>query len=186
MTMNPRYLPNYEGWLRKDVWALGDAVCLLLNVEPLERKSFTYNNRKFKRDYPDALDTASKASGRTLEIEPAYYVGSTVPKVKPDVFIKWAEVKGYEIPEPFQSLLASDNDLISNDALGKLRKSPYWQSLEAKAIKVIEEFPEWERRQRTVKTTGNMTSWIKENTTKNTREIQILINVLSEIYSINK
>jgi len=45
MNTDPKYEPNYIDWLRKDISILEDAVYLLLNVEPLKRKSLTHKDQ---------------------------------------------------------------------------------------------------------------------------------------------
>ena len=110
MPINPRYLPNYEDWLRKDIWELEDAACLLLKVEPLKKERLILKSRKFKSSYLAILDTAEKAIDRTLEIESNIYNYFGYAEVKPNVFIKWANVKGFEIPPPLQYMLDATDE----------------------------------------------------------------------------
>jgi len=97
---NPRYSPNYENYKKKDIWKLQDAVCLLINVNPLEKERAFYNDKKIKGVYLDILDTAEKAEDRRMFVERDYYSAFRDAEVWPEKFIKWANSKGYEIPEP--------------------------------------------------------------------------------------
>ena len=62
MNTNPKYALHYKNWVRKDIWILEDAICLLLNVEPLKRQSLINKNQKFQSIYSDILDTAEIAA----------------------------------------------------------------------------------------------------------------------------
>jgi hypothetical protein len=96
-------------WLRKDLWAVNDAVCLLHNVDPSNRDDMIRRSRQFKEQYLDDMDTVEKAEGNSLQIFdlPTYIgaEGKVFAEVDPKIFIQWAGLKGFEIPEPFQHLL---------------------------------------------------------------------------------
>ena len=177
-------------WLRKDVWAVDDAVCLLRNIDPDDKDNLIRKSEQFEKQYIDDLDTVEKAEGMTLPIFDNHtYMGVedvVYAEVEPKIFIQWANSKGYDIPEPFKPLLEKATADIPSDSLTALRESNYWLALEKNAIRAIEEFPAWEKEQKKIQLTGNLTSWLKESVTDNTREQEIIKNVLSEVYEINK
>ena len=70
LNANISTMPDYENWLRKDTWDLQDAVCLLINIEPLKRKRLILKGQKFHTIYSDILDTAGRAIGKNLVVEP--------------------------------------------------------------------------------------------------------------------
>tara|TARA_B110000114_G_scaffold128745_1_gene134823 strand:+ start:211 stop:795 length:585 start_codon:yes stop_codon:yes gene_type:complete len=183
-------MPNATKWLRMDLWAVDEAVCLLLNFDPSKRDGLLPRNKKLEAQYLDALDTVNRAEDNTLPItDSPTYMGverKVYAEVDPASFIRWADSKGYEIPEPFKPLLKGSASDIPSDSLTALRGSSYWQTLEKNAIQAIETFPEWKKMQKKIQLTGNLKSWLEENITDNARELEIIKNVLSEIYKINK
>jgi hypothetical protein len=100
-------------WLRKDLWALDDAIFLLHNVDPDNSDKLIRNSKQFEKMYLDALDTAVKAEGITLPIfDTSTYMGTegkVYAEVEPKNFIQWADSKEYAIPEPFQQLLGNQD-----------------------------------------------------------------------------
>lgn len=179
-----------DKWLRKDVWAVNDAVCLLQNFDPSERDNLIRGNKEREAQYNDDLDTVEKAEGCSLQvIDLDTYMGTegkVYAEVEPTVFIQWAHSKGYDIPDLLKSLLKKAIDDVPSDSLTALRESNYWLTLEKNTTLAIEKFPDWRDKQRKIQLTGNLKDWLMENFTDNTRELEVIKNVLSEVYQINK
>jgi hypothetical protein len=184
------HMLNADKWLRKDAWAVNDAVCLLQNFDPSERDNLIRRSKEFEEQYNDALDTVEKAEGYSLQVldeDTCIGVeGKVYAEVDPTVFIQWAHSKGYDIPDLLKSLLKKAIDDTPSDSLTALRESNYWLTLEKNTILAIEKFPEWSNKQRKIQLTGNLNSWLMENFEGKTRELEIIKNVLSEVYEINK
>ena len=193
---NPNYAldeitPDFEHWLRMDVWGLDEAIYLLLNVDPRMR-AYTSKHAEFMVKFFEISDVARIAESRTLTFETPSIVcdhetGETrLGKVSPKEFIRWADSKKYQIPKPLQSLLTTDNDLISNDTFAVLRDSIYWQSLENKVMNAIDEYPKWSKDEK-VSLTGNLMDWLNsKEMTNTTREAETIKKVLTDIYKINR
>ena len=128
MNTNLKYSPNYENYKKKDIWILQDAVCLLINVNPLEKKRIFDRNKKIRDEYFDILDTAEKAEDRRMFVKKDYYSGFRDAEVWPEKFIKWANSKGYAIPEPLLFLLHEKVDVditsASNEVEVQLKHAP--------------------------------------------------------------
>ena len=184
------HAPDAARWLRKDLWAVNDAVCLLHDVDPSHRDNMIRRSKQFEARYLDDLDTVEKAEKFSLKTSdlPTYMGtdGKVYAEVEPKTFIQWANSKGYEIPEPFKPLLKEATSDIPSDSLTALRESNYWQTLEMNAIQAIESFPEWKKTQKKIQLTGNLKCWLEENITDNARELEIIKNVLSDVFKINK
>jgi hypothetical protein len=184
------HMLNADKWLRKDAWAVNDAVCLLQNFDPSERDNLIRRSKEFEEQYNDALDTVEKAEGYSLQVldeDTCIGVeGKVYAEVDPTVFIQWAHSKGYAIPDLLKSLLKKAIYDVPPDSLTTLRESNYWLTLEKNTTVAIEKFPEWRDKQKKIQLTGNLKDWLMENITDNTRELEIIKNVLSEIYKINR
>ena len=102
--------PDYQRWLQKPWWRLDDAVLLVLGIDP---ESQHHPRRRPKEGglrmkvstlpniFWDFLDTAMKSEGRDLnviEYSGEGALGATHAKVRPLVFVKWAQKLGYLIP----------------------------------------------------------------------------------------
>jgi hypothetical protein len=102
-------MPNHAQWLRRDLWRIDHAVCLLRNVEPEEAANLLSLMDGFKALYTGDIQTVLSAENISLDIEGPESHGEGLSiqysKVRPKVFIQWADSKGYEIPQPFQFLL---------------------------------------------------------------------------------
>ena len=105
-----------------------DAVCLLINVNPLEMKRIFDKDKKIGDVYLDILDTAEKAEDRRMFVEKDYYSAVRDAEVWPYIFIKWADSKGYAIPEPLLFLLHEkvevDITSASNEVEDQLKHAP--------------------------------------------------------------
>jgi len=107
-TEYPDFMPDYKRWLRKDLWSLDEAVCLLRKLDPDKRDHLFRLNKGFKEQFKDDLNTARRAAHRSLATIPGtvdYMNGDTDTTVEPDDFIRWADSQGYEIPEQLLHLL---------------------------------------------------------------------------------
>lgn len=62
------------------------------------------------------------------------------------------------------------------------KQSQYWKDLEARAEQVLLEYPAWRDTQRQVRKTGNLLIWLTETINVDSREVEILKKVLSDIY----
>ena len=71
-----------------------------------------------------------------------------------------------------------------NDGLELLTKSNSWSSLQRQAMKAVDLFPEWKRKNKPIHMSGNLTDWIQEVCGAKTRETEIIKAVLKDIYDI--
>ena len=61
-----------------------------------------------------------------------------------------------------------------------LSSSPYWQKLEALAVRAINEFTDWAEGQKKIQKSGNLDSWLTSTIGANTREAELIKKILSE------
>jgi len=97
----------------------------------------------------------------------------------PVALIHWVQLPIDGLNWPKQQKAAEVDSEIE-----QIRSTEYWQSLEAKALEAVKEFPEWSKKQRKIQLTGNLQDWLKR-ITGNTREAEIIKNLLTELFDIN-
>ncbi len=112
-------MPNHAQWLRRDLWRIDHAVCLLRNVEPEEAANLFSLMDGFEALYTGDIQTVLSAENISLDIEGTESHGAGLSiqysKVRPKVFIQWANSKDYEIPQPFEHLLEAAEEQHSKD-----------------------------------------------------------------------
>lgn len=183
-------MPEPDKWLRKDVWGLKDAVCLLKNFDPSRRDELLKKSKNFKEQYYDDLDTARKAEHKSLDVG-IYGTNSNAfrvvyAEVSPKVFIQWASSKGYEIPKPFLVLLETDEKVLVSNSLAALRGSDYWSYLEKTTCSAIEKFPSWRDSHKGVLKKEDIVDWLNSTIrAKTTRDADIIKKVLTDVFKID-
>jgi|OM-RGC.v1.033516283 hypothetical protein len=63
-----------------------------------------------------------------------------------------------------------------------LHQSEYWNRLEEKATKAIDRFPEWWQSTRVIQKTGNLVGWLQKEFDLNTREVEFVKNILTDLF----
>ena len=107
--------PDYQYWANRDLWKAWQAVQLLLKVQPGQNPESgldRYNpiSRSLSEEYHarmvmvrDALDLGTLRPYKDTED----YYSHEFRRLRPKEFLKWAQGKGWEIPEELADILES-------------------------------------------------------------------------------
>jgi hypothetical protein len=186
MNDDEKYEPNYDSVLKLDIWTIKQAVSLMFNTK-YSHISKNLDKLDYYKKWKGMLHVAYTATGKSLEIETTGTdKGGNTQYVQPIVFLKWAKIKGYSIPEKLKTVLYEGD--VKNPNLDTLRDTDVWSSLENKVIKVITEFPKWrnERGSRKITLTGNLKIWIQKEHSVNDREYELIKKVLVEVFGLSR
>ena len=108
MNTDPKYAPDYQEYLKRDLWELEDAISLLLNINPNKTDARLRSNKKIFKEFDDLTKMVVLSKNRSLlwakDIMPTNKLRGHF-MVEPKIFINWAHSKEYEIPEPLLHLL---------------------------------------------------------------------------------
>lgn len=109
------YSIDYDHWLKRDVWNIGEAASILENTDPIKLRSRLEVDFEFRQRFDKTLNIIIWAEGRTLEVEEKSIWKSNENSlkyglVKPAIFIQWA-VSRYDIPTPLHILIDNLQDL---------------------------------------------------------------------------
>jgi hypothetical protein len=108
--------PDYDNWAEKDLWLLGEAVCLISGVEPIDIK-YEHNCPLYSKEFVDedsvklrdTLDMALRAIGAGRLAATA---GDSIHtwEVNPAEFVTWAYSKKHSltIPDELQGLIEEE------------------------------------------------------------------------------
>lgn len=189
-------------WSKATYWAIEEAIALALGKEPTVVNSFSLkphiNESAFAQHYFRTLDLAYRALHWQQLVNP----------ISPAMFLEWALKNELPVSKELIKLVESRGGIIADfkdqydelldqnlsdscdgkdamdDTLCSLaEQNKYWSGLEAKAKRAIREFPEWEQRQRRVRKTGNLQSWLTDIIGVDAREAEILKKALSDQFT---
>ena len=117
-------MTDYQRWNKRDLWTVGEAVCLLIGTEP---DSYNHGGYDFGYRIPHALQ--EKYNETICIVEQALEIGSLklfndddasrlsleFMRVHPREFITWADDKGYAVHEELIRLNAKSRNNVDLD-----------------------------------------------------------------------
>ncbi len=106
---------DYDKWIKADLWTVERAILLLIDAESLPYWPDNYNTCSPITDdekiiYSDFMDIwdiarASLKAGSLKKVDKSA-AGLMRNEVRPNEFIHWARIKGYEIPDELKTIRA--------------------------------------------------------------------------------
>lgn len=102
-----------------------------------------------------------------------YFVTWAVERQIELPWLKWAQEHGF-----FTDISSTPGEY--EPGINNKITSTYLADLQSRADHLVTKFPEWKKTQDKVQNTGNLIYWIKEETSSNTREADILKTALAE------
>lgn len=183
----PNAEADFEFWSKLPLWHLDEAISLAFGKAPEVVKSetmkFYVKVSPFGRKYSRLWDLAVRAKELKQLSDP----------VKPQEFLAWAKAIEIEVPtelvEQVEKRAASiagwekqKRTKAGNSCEELLLKSKYYRRRMQMELNAIREYPAWKRGQRTVKKSGNLKDWLTETIGTDSREVEALKKILSDIF----
>lgn len=106
-------------------------------------------------------------------------------KLELSQFVDWALQHKLSIPEEMKSIVDNQSDTnidnVDLESTVQLEKSPYWNKLANLCNAALEKYPAWKKQNKKIQKTGNLHNWLTETMQADTREVEIIKKVLSDL-----
>lgn len=99
-----------------------------------------------------------------------------------DLWLDKALYKNYCVKNNLKNAHKIEGILAENEIDTLLESSVHWQQVKELAKLAIRKFPAWEKQNNRIQKTGNLTEWLTRDVKANTRQVQFIISILSDIY----
>ncbi len=202
---------DFEHWSKAPYWTLEEAIALSFGKNPEVvnwnklNDSPTYLSSPFIGKYKRVRELAVRAKNFKQLYDPIlpglYLAWAKRSNIDlPSELVAQVEARGiiiadwkdsYDKLKERYDLLAKKLEQVleeykqikaANNAEQAMMKSDYWQEFRWKALKMVNEYSDWEKRQRKVQKTGNLQEWIRDTFDVDNREAEILKKVLSDFF----
>jgi hypothetical protein len=171
---------DFQYWLGMPYLTLQEAISLSLGVDPKKKQRLhpkpgtPFGNHYIKRH--EMLSRAANSAELALECHDNVNLGVMIP---PAVFANWAIGEGWDLPKEVTALIKKRRK--KKGPVDALATNATWTHLESVARKAIGAYPEWRDSQKP--TIQEVVDWLAESYKLNTRECQLIKDVLADHFT---
>ncbi|MCG7867612.1 MAG: hypothetical protein JAY74_14785 [Candidatus Thiodiazotropha taylori] len=202
---------DYEHWCKAAYWSLDEAIALSFGKEPelvnwkILKNDDSFPSSKFIENYKKIRELVLRAKAVRQLSDPcvpstflswALQTNIDVPlelikkvETQGNVVANWKHMYG-KLKEQHESLEKAYTSIShkleqlkkNSNNHSNVKNSNYWQMLEQRAEKAIEQYPIWKQSQRKIQKTGNLQIWLLNEIGVDNREAEIIKKILSDIF----